>query len=58
MKDLATHRLALTSTATSAGLLDNDLSPENTSCSAKLPTNADLVTEYLNALRRGVVLSG
>ncbi len=58
MKYLATQSLALASAETSDDPFRDDVNCEGSSRSRSAPIDARLMADYLDALRRGVVLSG
>jgi len=58
MKNLATQSLALASADTLEELFSDGVDSEGSTCSRSAPIDARLMADYLDALRRGVMLSG
>ncbi len=58
MNSVATQSMALASADTLEELFSEGVAGEGSTCSRSAPIDADLLAGYLDALRRGVVLSG
>ncbi len=58
MNNVATQSMALASADTLEELFSDGVDSEGSTCSRSAPIDADLLAGYLDALRRGVVLSG